>query len=95
MKTAAKKITLFFWLTIAAFQLLFAAQLAPAKSAFVHRQEVTPWWNQLCAAPRSFVGTGQVQRRIISWELACGVRRNLDKGGTPFSFEGLNRWGSE
>jgi hypothetical protein len=82
MKTAAKKITLFFWLTIAAFQLLFAAQLAPAKSAFVHRQEVTPWWNQLCAAPRSL-------------ELACGVRRNLDKGGTPFSFEGLNRWGSE
>jgi hypothetical protein len=33
MKTAAKKITLFFWLAIAAFQPLFAAQLAPAKSA--------------------------------------------------------------
>src|SRR5438132_2286054 len=33
-----------------------------------------------CAAPRYFVGTGQVQRRIISWELACGVRRNLTRG---------------
>jgi DDE superfamily endonuclease len=43
-------------------------------------------WNQnaapleWCAAPRYFVGTGQVQRRIISWELACGVRRNLTRG---------------
>jgi len=33
-----------------------------------------------CAAPRFFVGTGQVQRRIISWELARGVRRNLTRG---------------
>jgi chloride channel protein, CIC family len=33
-----------------------------------------------CAAPRSFVGTGQVQRRIISWELARGVRLNLTRG---------------
>ena len=32
---------------------------------------------QLCPAPRFFVGTGQVQRRIISWELARGVRGNL------------------
>lgn len=40
MKTAAKKITLFFWLAIAAFQLLFAAQLAPAKSAFVPENRV-------------------------------------------------------
>jgi hypothetical protein len=35
---------------------------------------------QACAAPRYFVGTEQVQRRIISWELACGVRRNLTRG---------------
>ena len=33
----------------------------------------------LCAAPRFFVGTGQVQRRIISWELARGVRGNLTR----------------
>ena len=33
-----------------------------------------------CAPPRFFVGTGQVQRRIISWELARGVRRNLTRG---------------
>ena len=32
-----------------------------------------------CAAPRFFVGTGWVQRRIISWELACGIRRNLTR----------------
>ena len=32
-----------------------------------------------CAAPRFFVGTGQVQRRIISWELARGVRGNLTR----------------
>jgi len=36
MKTAAKgKILHLFWLLVALFQLLFAAQLAPAKSAFV------------------------------------------------------------
>ncbi|MBV8176566.1 MAG: hypothetical protein JO151_18650 [Verrucomicrobia bacterium] len=35
MKRAAKRITLYFWLAIAAVQLLFAARLAPAKSAFV------------------------------------------------------------
>jgi hypothetical protein len=33
-----------------------------------------------CAAPRFFVGTGQVQRRIISWEVARGVRGNLTMG---------------
>jgi C4-dicarboxylate-specific signal transduction histidine kinase len=33
-----------------------------------------------CAAPRFFVGTGEVQRRIISCELARGVRRSLPKG---------------
>src|SRR5260370_34818628 len=36
-----------------------------------------------CPAPRFFVGTGQVQRRIIWLELARGVRGNL----TPGSFE--------
>jgi hypothetical protein len=35
---------------------------------------------QWCAAPRFFVGTGQVQRRIISWEVARGVRGNLTMG---------------
>jgi len=35
---------------------------------------------EACAPPRFFVGTGQVQRRIISWELARGVRRNLTRG---------------
>jgi hypothetical protein len=34
-----------------------------------------------CAAPRFFVGTGQDLRRIISWELARGVRGNLTMGG--------------
>ena len=33
-----------------------------------------------CPAPRLFVGTGQVQRRIISWELARGARDNLTMG---------------
>jgi len=33
-----------------------------------------------CAAPRFFVGTGQVQRRIMSWEVARGVRGNLTRG---------------
>jgi hypothetical protein len=32
-----------------------------------------------CAAPRFFVGTGQARRRIISWELARGVRGNLTR----------------
>jgi len=32
-----------------------------------------------CPAPRFFVETGQVQRRIISWELARGVRGNLTR----------------
>src|SRR3974390_1467466 len=40
-----------------------------------------------CAAPRFFVGTGQVQRRIISWELARGVRGNLTRG-RALSFHG-------
>jgi hypothetical protein len=41
MKTAAKrKILPLFWLLIALFQLLFAAQLAPAKSAFVPENHV-------------------------------------------------------
>ena len=35
---------------------------------------------QGCPAPRLFVGTGQVQRRIISWELARGARDNLTMG---------------
>ena len=35
---------------------------------------------QHCPAPRLFVGTGQVQRRIISWELARGARDNLTMG---------------
>jgi hypothetical protein len=34
---------------------------------------------QDCAAPRFFVGTGQVQRRIISWEVARGVWDNLTR----------------
>jgi hypothetical protein len=45
------------------------------------------WWADGCAAPRFFVGTGQVQRRIISWELARGVRRNLTRGQL-LSFDG-------
>jgi hypothetical protein len=32
-----------------------------------------------CATPRFFVGTGQIQRRIISWELARGVRGKLTR----------------
>jgi type IV secretory pathway protease TraF len=32
-----------------------------------------------CPAPRFFVGTGQVQRRIISWELARGARGILTR----------------
>jgi hypothetical protein len=39
-----------------------------------------PESDSVCAAPRYFVGTGQVQRRIISWELARGVQRNLTRG---------------
>jgi len=37
--------------------------------------------NLECPAPRLFVGTGQVQGRIISWELARGIRGNLTRGG--------------
>ena len=33
----------------------------------------------VCPAPRLFVGTGHVQRRIIWWELACGLRRDLTR----------------
>src|SRR5258705_12079726 len=33
-----------------------------------------------CAAPRFFVGTGEVQRRIISCELTRGGRRSLING---------------
>jgi PAS domain S-box-containing protein len=40
-----------------------------------------------CATPRFFVETGQVQRRIILWELARGVRGNLTKG-RALSFQG-------
>ena len=32
-----------------------------------------------CPAPRLFVGTGHVQRRIISWELARELRRDLTR----------------
>jgi hypothetical protein len=32
-----------------------------------------------CPAPRLFVGTGHVQRRIIAWELARGLRRDLTR----------------
>jgi hypothetical protein len=35
--------------------------------------------SQGCATPRFFVGTGQIQRRIISWELARGVRGKLTR----------------
>src|SRR5208337_4565805 len=38
-----------------------------------------PQLKDWCAAPRFFVGTGQVQRRIISWELARGVLGNLTR----------------
>jgi hypothetical protein len=41
----------------------------------------------VCAAPRFFVETGQVQRRIISWELARGVRGKLTRG-RALSFHG-------
>jgi hypothetical protein len=37
-------------------------------------------FQKCCAAPRFFVGTGQVQRRIMSWEVARGVRGNLTRG---------------
>jgi hypothetical protein len=40
MKSAAKRITFLLWLALAAFQLLFAAQVAPAKSAFVPENRV-------------------------------------------------------
>ena len=33
----------------------------------------------VCPAPRLFVGTGHVQRRIISWELARELRRDLTR----------------
>jgi hypothetical protein len=56
--------------------------------AIANRQQYWDKWrgdNQgkltnFCAAPRFFVGTGEVQRRIISWELARGAQRNLTKG---------------
>jgi transposase len=35
--------------------------------------------SQGCPAPRLFVGTGHVQRRIISWELARELRRDLTR----------------
>jgi hypothetical protein len=41
-----------------------------------------------CAAPRCFVGTGQVQWRITPWELARGTRRNLAKR-MALSFDGV------
>ena len=34
---------------------------------------------EVCPAPRLFVGTGHVQRRIISWELARELRRDLTR----------------
>src|SRR5271166_3197612 len=40
-----------------------------------------------CPAPRIFVEKGQVQRRIISWELARGLRVNLTR-------EELGVWGA-
>jgi hypothetical protein len=45
-----------------------------------------------CAAPRFFVETGQVQRRIISWELARVVRDNLTMR-RALSFSGLESIG--
>lgn len=36
-------------------------------------------WKSECPAPRFFVGTGQVQWRIISWELARGAQGNLTR----------------
>src|SRR5271166_4831216 len=42
---------------------------------------------ECCPAPRIFVETGQVQRRIISWELARGLRVNLTR-------EELGVWGA-
>jgi hypothetical protein len=47
----------------------------PAKLSWVSRQKQP----KACAAPRFFVGTGQVQRRIISWEVARGVWDNLTR----------------
>jgi hypothetical protein len=35
--------------------------------------------SDFCPAPRFFVGTGQVQWRIISWELARGAQGNLTR----------------
>ena len=35
--------------------------------------------NDGCPAPQLFVGTGHVQRRIISWELARELRRDLTR----------------
>lgn len=51
----------------------------------------TPIYKQntdLCAAPRPFVGTGRVQRPIISWKLARGYRGN--RQGKNFEFSRLN-----
>jgi group II intron reverse transcriptase/maturase len=43
----------------------------------------THYWGKTrkggCAAPGFFVGTGLVERRIISWEVARGVRGNLTR----------------
>ena len=44
----------------------------------VHYRQVTVAMQE-CPAPRLFVGTGHVQRRIISWELARELRRDLTR----------------
>src|SRR5271166_1227680 len=48
----------------------------PAAGAELHSGEAFALW---CPAPRIFVEKGQVQRRIISWELARGLRVNLTR----------------
>ena len=54
------------------------SQLGPGWERRVRaRDRVSCCELQSCAAPRFFVGTWQVQRPIISWELARGVRSNL------------------
>jgi AAA domain len=55
--------------------------IAPSKLPGTYRFIAAKRFDEIqwCAASRFFVGTGQVQRRIISWELARGVRGNLTR----------------
>jgi hypothetical protein len=53
------------------FELIMEHQMTP--------DELTEVLKRYCATPRFFVGTGQIQRRIISWELARGVRGKLTR----------------